>query len=189
MEAERECSDVPQPRSFSFDTPQGTAILLPALARANLKTHGIGAVRKRFSKTRGSAYLSNGCVHCDALQGAFFVPKVVQYEVAALTVDCMMGSELFTPKVLDSPYRWAFDESFEGLPRNYRPAIVAAASLPHTDVSKQEKIASPAGRIRIGTVFCQRANGILAKHWPVAAGPRFVHWRSNLAVWNSGACR
>lgn len=37
-----------------------------------LKKLGIGAIKKRFSKTIGSTYLSNGCVHCGALIGNFF---------------------------------------------------------------------------------------------------------------------
>lgn len=36
------------------------------------KTYQYGIIKKRFSKTRNEAYLSNGCFHCDALQGAFF---------------------------------------------------------------------------------------------------------------------
>ena len=37
-----------------------------------LQLYQYGVIKKRFSKTRGEAYLSNGCYHCDALQGAFF---------------------------------------------------------------------------------------------------------------------
>ncbi len=37
-----------------------------------ITSYQYGLIKKRFSKTRGEAYLSNGCVHCDALQGAFF---------------------------------------------------------------------------------------------------------------------
>ena len=37
-----------------------------------LQQYQYGFIIKRFSKTRGEAYLSNGCFHCDALQGAFF---------------------------------------------------------------------------------------------------------------------
>lgn len=31
------------------------------------------AIRKRYSKMRNSSYLSNGCKHCDALQGDWFL--------------------------------------------------------------------------------------------------------------------
>lgn len=37
-----------------------------------LQKYQYGFIIKRFSKIRGEAYLSNGCFHCDALQGAFF---------------------------------------------------------------------------------------------------------------------
>src|SRR5690606_4802438 len=37
-----------------------------------LQKYQYGFIVKRFSKTRGEAYLSNGCFHCDALQGALF---------------------------------------------------------------------------------------------------------------------
>lgn len=32
----------------------------------------VGAIKPRFSKTLGRSYLSNGCVHCDALIGQFY---------------------------------------------------------------------------------------------------------------------
>lgn len=34
---------------------------------------GVGQLKGRHSKTAGTAYLSNGCVHCDALLGSFFI--------------------------------------------------------------------------------------------------------------------
>jgi hypothetical protein len=34
---------------------------------------GVGALNERASKTAGIAYLSNGCSHCDALLGNFFI--------------------------------------------------------------------------------------------------------------------
>lgn len=37
-----------------------------------LDQYNYGYIIKRFSKTRGEAYLSNGCYHCDAIQGTFF---------------------------------------------------------------------------------------------------------------------
>ena len=38
-----------------------------------LQKYQYGFIIKRFSKTRGEAYLSNGCFHCNALQGAFLL--------------------------------------------------------------------------------------------------------------------
>ncbi|OAL78410.1 hypothetical protein AY606_08225 [Acinetobacter sp. SFB] len=37
-----------------------------------LQNYQYGFIIKRFSKTRGETYLSNGCFHCDAMQGAHF---------------------------------------------------------------------------------------------------------------------
>jgi|GEM_PF-1594472 hypothetical protein len=42
--------------------------ILPDQARVNC---GVGAVRRRYSKTVGEAYLSNGCRSCSAIVGAF----------------------------------------------------------------------------------------------------------------------
>jgi hypothetical protein len=33
----------------------------------------VGAIKSRYSKTIGAFYLSNGCYHCDAIQGDFFI--------------------------------------------------------------------------------------------------------------------
>lgn len=96
-----------------FDTPRGVACLTYALKQADLRSLGIGAVCERYSRTRGESYLSNGCVHCDALQGAFFKHEVAFDEVCTLTVDCGMPEDLFNDDVHASPYRWAFDEGFE----------------------------------------------------------------------------
>jgi hypothetical protein len=38
-----------------------------------LASLGIGAVKPRYSKTVGASYLSNGCIHCDAIMGDFFL--------------------------------------------------------------------------------------------------------------------
>ncbi|TEW54302.1 hypothetical protein E2R68_08490 [Psychromonas sp. RZ22] len=38
-----------------------------------LLTKQIGEIKERYSKTVGETYLSNGCVHCDALQGNHFI--------------------------------------------------------------------------------------------------------------------
>jgi hypothetical protein len=53
---------------------------IPELVLQNIKNNalakfGVGSIRKRYSKTVGSAYLSNGCFHCDSLMGNFFLVK------------------------------------------------------------------------------------------------------------------
>lgn len=96
-----------------FDSPEGEACLKAALSVTDLRSHGIGSIRRRFSRTRGTSYLSNGCVHCDALQGAFFEHEIWHEAVATLTVECLMAEDLFRGDYVDKPYRWCFDESFE----------------------------------------------------------------------------
>lgn len=45
-----------------------------------LEKYKYGFIKERFSKTRGKAYISNGCFHCDALQGKFFEDSTnIQY--------------------------------------------------------------------------------------------------------------
>ena len=97
----------------NFDNPLGRTVLGEALGRVDLISLGIGQVKERFSRTRGHAYLSNGCVHCDALQGAFFEHDVYGEDAATLTVECKMDSELFDGARFDTPFRWVFDERFE----------------------------------------------------------------------------
>lgn len=45
--------------------------LAGTLSEAALRKLGTGAIRRRRSRTRLDAYLSNGCLHCDAIQGDF----------------------------------------------------------------------------------------------------------------------
>lgn len=39
------------------------------------KCRGIGAIKSRFSRTVGGSYISNGCQHCNSLQGDFFLSR------------------------------------------------------------------------------------------------------------------
>lgn len=100
-------------RVEDFDNPAGERCLSAALNAADLKNHGIGALKRRFSRTRGSAYLSNGCVHCDALQGAFFEHEIYQDAEPTLTVGCEMAEAMFEEDSTGTPFRWCFDERFE----------------------------------------------------------------------------
>jgi len=38
-----------------------------------LSKNKIGTIKKRYSRTRKESYLSNGCFHCDAIMGNFFI--------------------------------------------------------------------------------------------------------------------
>jgi hypothetical protein len=66
-------------------TPQSETWLAKYLPKELLASVGIGAIKKRYSRTVGSSYLSNGCVHCDALQGAFFEHEIVSEANPVLT--------------------------------------------------------------------------------------------------------
>jgi hypothetical protein len=57
-------------------------LLDPALA----KHHQVDAVKNRYSRTVGYEYMSNGCVHCDALLGAFPLREEVTEVVLELGV-------------------------------------------------------------------------------------------------------
>jgi hypothetical protein len=48
---------------------------VPRLAAAHTQLHipAIGSIKDRFSKTAGHDYFSQGCAHCDALFGDFFI--------------------------------------------------------------------------------------------------------------------
>ena len=43
------------------------------ISNRELARKGIGAIKRRRSKTQKQTYLSNGCIHCDALQGNHFI--------------------------------------------------------------------------------------------------------------------
>lgn len=67
------CTDIPVSiYDMGEISPDGAADAMKILPPALLKQYGIGAVKPRWSKTQQQTYLSNGCVHCDALQGRFF---------------------------------------------------------------------------------------------------------------------
>jgi len=57
------------------------AEVLPTKAAAQV---GVGPIKTRFSRTRTGEYLSNGCVHCDALLGDFFLYHETLPEVLAV---------------------------------------------------------------------------------------------------------
>lgn len=60
------------------------------LARTILQSGGRNdlskTIRPRYSKTVSGTYVSNGCQHCDAIQGAFFIEEAVTETVTAAGV-------------------------------------------------------------------------------------------------------
>lgn len=44
--------------------------------------YNIGKIKERFSNTEGSSYLSNGCIHCSALMGNFYLRQdLLEFQV------------------------------------------------------------------------------------------------------------
>lgn len=80
---------------------------------------GAGEIKLRYSKTMSNRYLSNGCMHCGALQGRFF-----EHELGLETPICLDAEMKITSDFLESSgneraaRRWWFDEDLSAsLPR------------------------------------------------------------------------
>jgi hypothetical protein len=56
------------------DVGEALAALLP---EDLLAKHGIGPLRRRSSSVRPEPYWSNGCLHCGAIQGGFFLREAL----------------------------------------------------------------------------------------------------------------
>src|SRR5262245_24793986 len=63
-----------QTREYGFTVPDLNSYpdLVIALSELLPSDIQIGLIRRRYSKTQGRSYLSNGCAHCGALIGEFF---------------------------------------------------------------------------------------------------------------------
>ena len=48
-------------------------LILQHLNNSGLAKNGIAPIKRRYSNTMQETYLSNGCFHCDAIQGQFFL--------------------------------------------------------------------------------------------------------------------
>ncbi|WP_075882063.1 competence protein CoiA [Vreelandella massiliensis] len=52
--------------------------LIRVVSESDLRRrHQIGPLKHRFSRTEGRSYFSNGCFHCGALQGRFFIREAL----------------------------------------------------------------------------------------------------------------
>ena len=110
------CPDI-EASIYSLDglTLNGTEIvdmLLPARA---LKRYGIGEIKRRYSKTERQTYLSNGCVHCDALQGRFFDDELMYDGELVFTTDAVFY-EAWAKRLGDyrrEIHHWWFDDAFK----------------------------------------------------------------------------
>ena len=98
-------------RLSDFDSPIGKKCFNEAIASLNLRNIGVGVIKDRYSRTMGGSYLSNGCIHCDALQGAFFDHEVWHEAELISTTECKMLAALFEDDSrIENPHYWWFDE-------------------------------------------------------------------------------
>jgi competence protein CoiA len=59
--------------SLCFTTDGIPKLILKHTTNKDLASYDVGAIKNRYSKTAGGSYLSNGCCHCDAIQGDLFI--------------------------------------------------------------------------------------------------------------------
>jgi hypothetical protein len=71
--------------------PRALKLAAAVLPEPLRQSHQIGTIKSRSSKTEGKSYLSNGCFHCNALIGSFFLyyrelrGAIEQHGLAGLT--------------------------------------------------------------------------------------------------------
>ncbi len=96
---------------FDDDDGHGSTLLRNTLHPNLLAQHGIGPIKPRYSRTEGHKYLSNGCVHCDALQGRFFDHEVAYDAQSIFSVDVLFDDQ-WTRHLedQDAMNRWWFDD-------------------------------------------------------------------------------
>lgn len=116
IEGDRTCPGI---GTFSFSLAELEMGLTDAerwieqqLSAARLQPYGVGPIRRRFSHTVQERYLSNGCVHCGALQGRFYEHDV--YDETPTVIEARIE---MTESLLEACYeargmrRWWFDTS------------------------------------------------------------------------------
>ncbi len=81
-------------RIYDFDTPMGMSILSNVLHTKKLADSKIGSIKHRYGKIVGHKYLSNGCFHCDALQGQFFEHDLHYAEKFSFSSEIIMSETL-----------------------------------------------------------------------------------------------
>ncbi len=60
---------------ISFGSQDCKDLIHKHISNEILKSHGIGELKQRYSKTAGGFYLSNGCKYCNVLLGDFHLPN------------------------------------------------------------------------------------------------------------------
>ena len=105
------CQNIPiSIYDMSENYPNGDAEAMSILSPKLLKQHGIGEVKPRYSKTLGGSYLSNGCIHCDALQGRFFEHKYAYDSQKAFETEAIYKKE-WSSQSENYTHLWWFNES------------------------------------------------------------------------------
>lgn len=83
-----------------FEFSEVAEQLSTALSEAQLRELGTGPIKRRRSRARPVPYLSNGCVHCNAIQGDFPLHE----DLAAFRAEGGMLTDLLAGQVtLTSP--------------------------------------------------------------------------------------
>ena len=102
---------------YEFDGVDGGGAVLAALVPSDLlRQHGIGAIKARYSRNMGGRYLSNGCVHCDAIQGRFYDHDSWYDAEPTYTVEAELSKRVVLQwtqtdsGVEDEIFRWWFDD-------------------------------------------------------------------------------
>lgn len=116
VQGDRTCPGI---GTFSFslaELEEGAADAEGWIAReipaARLQPFAVGPIKRRFSHTVQDSYLSNGCIHCGALQGRFYEFEVC--DVTPIEIDARI--QLAEPLLAACSYaqgvrRWWFDKS------------------------------------------------------------------------------
>ncbi|MCY4403136.1 MAG: competence protein CoiA family protein [Candidatus Poribacteria bacterium] len=65
--------------------------ILQQISNSALAKNGIGSIKNRYHKTMGEAYISNGCRHCEAIQGtSYYFDAWVEYAYTGSLGEPMM---------------------------------------------------------------------------------------------------
>jgi competence protein CoiA len=77
-----------------------------------LAPYRVGPIERRYSRTLGERYLSNGCVHCGVLQGRLFAHEALDFEPLLLDAKIQFTSTLLEHcDDARGMRRWWFDAS------------------------------------------------------------------------------
>lgn len=95
----------------SFQEDGIPEFILQQVSNSILAEDGIGAIKSRYHKTMGEAYVSNGCCHCDAIQGAsYYWDEWVEYVYTGSLGEPMMQFRFKdAQEVFRIESKWYFD--------------------------------------------------------------------------------